>query len=124
MFKWIYVEGCGFLSFAKSVGTHATKIAEYMSNKYSQKLLRSAKISTIDAIKTTSKRATQKTAEATCDLIRNKISGKITSISKCPQSSSKELHSKADENEIERTKEKYTSSGKRKQIIEKLRLVK
>ena len=124
MFKWIYVEGCGFLSFAKSIGTHATKIPEHMSNKYSQKLLHSAKRSTIDAIKTTSKRATQKTAEATCDLIRNKISDKITSISKCPQNASKELHSKADENEIVITKERYISSGKRQQIIEKLRLVK
>ena len=95
-----------------------------MSNKYSQKLLHSAKRSTIDAIKTTSKRATQKTAEATCDLIRNKIPDKITSISKCPQKASKELHSKADENEIVITKKKYISSGKRQQIIEKLRLVK
>ena len=35
-----------------------------------------------DAIKTTSKRVIQKTAEATGDLIGNKIADKITSVSK------------------------------------------
>ena len=49
------------------MGTHATKIARNLSNKYSQKLLDSAKKSTADAIKTASKRAIQKTAEATGD---------------------------------------------------------
>ena len=49
-----------------------------LSNKYSQKLLDSAKKSTTDAIKTASKREIQKTAEATCELIGNKI----TSLSK------------------------------------------
>ena len=50
----IYVKGYGFLSFAKNMGTHATKIARNLSNKYSQKLLDSAKKSTADAIKTAS----------------------------------------------------------------------
>ena len=50
-----------------------------MNNKYSQKLLDSAKKSATDAIKTTSKRAIQKTAEATGDLIYNKIADKTTS---------------------------------------------
>ena len=53
-----------------------------MSNKYSQKPLDSAEKSTTDVIKTISKRAIQKTAEATGDLIGNKISDKITTISK------------------------------------------
>ena len=44
-----------------------------LSNKYCGKLLDSAKKSTIDAIKTASKRAIQKTIEATGDLIGNKI---------------------------------------------------
>ena len=48
----IKVKNCGFLSFAKSIGTHAPKVAKRMSNKYSQKLLDSAKRSTTDAIKT------------------------------------------------------------------------
>ena len=53
-----------------------------LSNKYGQKLLDSAKKSATDSIKTTSKRAIQKIAEATGDLISNKIADKITSVSK------------------------------------------
>ena len=73
----IFVKGYGFLSFAKNMG-------KSLSNKYGQKLLHSAKKSTTDAIKTASKRAIQKTAEATDDLIGNKIADKITSASKKP----------------------------------------
>ena len=83
----IYVKGCGFLSFAKNMGTHANKVAKSLSNKYSQKPLDSAKTSTTDAIKTASKRAIQKTTEAIGDLIGNKIADKI-SVSK---KSAKEL---------------------------------
>ena len=71
----IYVKGYGFLSFAKNKGKN-------LSNKYGQKLLDSAKESTTDAIKTASKRAIQKIAEATGHLIGNKIADKITSVSK------------------------------------------
>ena len=56
----IYVKGYGFLSFGKNMG-------KSLSNKYFQKLLDSAKKSTTDAIKTASKRAIQKRAEATGD---------------------------------------------------------
>ena len=56
--------------------------AENMSNRYSQKLLDSAKRSTTDAIKTASKREIQKTSEATGDLIGNKTADKFTSVSK------------------------------------------
>ena len=51
-----------------------------MSNQYSQRLLDSAKKYTTDAIKTASKRAIQKSAEATGNLIGNKIADKITII--------------------------------------------
>ena len=47
----ICLKGYGFLSFAKKMGTHATKVAKNLSNKYSQKLLDTAKKSTTDAIK-------------------------------------------------------------------------
>ena len=63
----IYVKGYGFLSFAKNMCTHATKVAKNLSNKYGQKLLDSAKKFTMDAIKAASKRAIQKTAEAMGD---------------------------------------------------------
>ena len=115
----IYVKRYGFLSFAKNIGTHVTKVAKKLSNKYSQKLLESAKKSTADAIKTVSKRSIQKTVEATDDFIGNKTADKITSVSK---KSSKELHSQ-NENELEISKERYISPEKRQQIIDELRLV-
>ena len=67
-----YMQGYGFLSFANSMSTHATKVAKNKKNKYSQKLIYSANKSTADAIETASKRTIQKTAEATGDLIVNK----------------------------------------------------
>ena len=48
-----------------------------MNSKYSQRPLDSAKKSTNDAIKTASKRAIQKTVEATGDFIGNKTADKI-----------------------------------------------
>ena len=102
----IYVEGYGFLSFAKN-----------LSNKYSQKLIDTAKKSTTDAIKTASKRAIQKTAEATGDLIGNKIADKITSVSK---NYNKKLLK--EDVEIITHKERYISREERQQIIGKLRL--
>ena len=62
------------MSFAKNIGKN-------LSNKYGQKLLDSAKTSTTDATKTGSKRAIQKTAEGTVDLIGNKIADELTSVS-------------------------------------------
>ena len=71
----IYVKSFGFLSFAKTIGTH-------LSNKFSQKLHYSTKESTTDAIKTVSKRVIEKTAEATGDLICNKVAYKLKNIFK------------------------------------------
>ena len=88
-----------------------------LSNKYGQKRLDSAKKSTTDAIKTVSKRAIQKAAEATGDLIGNKIADKIASVSKI---SSKELQN---EDELEIPKERYISPKKRQQIVDDLRLL-
>ena len=111
----IYVKEYGFLYFAKNIGKN-------ISNKYGQNLLDSAKKSTTDAIKTTSKRAIQKTAEATVDLIGNKISDKITNVSK---KSTKELPNDGTEVDVERatTKKRYISPEERQQIIDELRLV-
>ena len=64
----------------------------------------------IDAAKTASKRVVQKTAEATRDLIGNKIADKITSIGK-PK-----------EKETKKTEEVYIPPEKRQQIIDDLRL--
>ena len=102
----IYVEGYGFLSFAKN-----------LSNKYSQKFFDTAKKSATDVIKTASKRAIKKAAEATGDLIGNKIADKITSVSK---NFNKKLPK--EDVEIITHKERYISSEERQQIIDKLRL--
>ena len=53
-----------------------------MSNRYSQKLVETAKKSATDVVNTASKRAIQKTAETTGDLLGNKFADKITSASK------------------------------------------
>ena len=92
-----------------------------LSNKCGQKLLDSAKKSTADAIKTASKRAIQKTAEATGDLIGNKIVDKITSVSK--KKSDKGLHNNDEDAEITTHKKRYISPKERQQIIDELRLV-
>ena len=68
-----------------------------MSNKYNQKRFNSAKKSTTDALNIASKRAIQKTAEASGNVIANKIEDKTTSVSnRFP----KELYSQNEE-EIE-----------------------
>ena len=104
----IYVKGYGFMYFAKNMSTH-------LSNKYSRKLLDTAKTSAADAIKTASKRAIQKTAEATSDLISNKIADKIINVSK---QSNKELPKE----EINTHKKRYISPEERQRIISELRL--
>ena len=104
-----HVKGYGFLSFARNIGTHATKVAKNMSNKYSQKLVDTAKKSATDAIKTASKRAIQKTAEATGDLVGNKVADMITSPSK--KSHNEEIQSNEVNNGI--SKERYISQKKK-----------
>ena len=75
-----YVKGYGFLSFARNLGTHSTKVAKNLNNKYGQKLADSAKKPATDAFEIASKRAIKKTAEATGDLVGNTIANKITNI--------------------------------------------
>ena len=81
-----YVKGYGFLSFARNLGTHATKVAKNINNKYGEKFADSAKKSATDALKIACKRTVQKTAEASGDLVGNFIADKITSISNKPTS--------------------------------------
>ena len=100
------------MSFAKNTGKN-------LINKHSQKLLDTAKKSTTDPIKTASKRAIQKTAEGTGDLIGNRIGDKINFSKKSRELQSTELHSQNDEanNQIEIPKERYISPEKRQQIM-------
>ena len=82
------------------------------------KLLDSTKTSTTDAIETTSKRTIQKTAEATGDLIGNKIASVL-------EKSTKELPNDETEVDLERAtpKKRYISPEEIQQIIDELRLV-
>ena len=57
-------------------------LLEKISGKYGKKLMDTATKTGIDARKTASKIVVQKTAEATGDLIGNKIADKITSVGK------------------------------------------
>ena len=87
------------LSFAKKIG-----------DKYNKKLMDTATKTGRDAAKTASKRVVQKTAEATGDLIRNKIVDKITSLGK----------TKSNKKQDER-QEIYIPPEKRQQITDNLR---
>ena len=95
-----YVKGYGFLLFARKCG-----------DKYAKKFMDTAAKTGMDSAKTASKRAVQKPAEATRNLIGNKIADKITSICK-PKGKKKTK-------EIE---EIYIPPEKRQQIIDHLRL--
>ena len=97
------------MSFSENVG-------KYLSNRYGKKVLDSAKKFTTNAIKTASKRAIQKTTEATGDLIGNKIADKVESVSK---KSSSELHSRNDDanSEIEVPKKDIYLQKKGKKLL-------
>ena len=62
------------------MGTHATRVAKNLNNKYGQKLVDAVKKSATDTLKITDKEAIQKTAEASGDLVDNFTADKITSI--------------------------------------------
>ena len=66
-----YVKRYEFLSFARKFG-----------DKYGKKLMDTAPKPGIDAAKTASKILVQEAAEATGDLLGNKIADKITSVGK------------------------------------------
>ena len=95
-----YVKGYGLLSFARK-----------LVDKYGKKLLDTATKTGIEAAKTDSKTVVQKTAEATGDLIGNKISDKITSIGKTKE-----------KEKINKSEEICIPPEKRQQIIDDLKL--
>ena len=111
-----YVKGYGFLSFARKFGDKygkklmdtATKVG---TSKYGKKIIDTTKKQGSEFAKTAGKRIVQKSAEATGDLIGNKIADKITSLGK-----SKNKEKETSEEEI------IIPPEKRKQIINDLRL--
>ena len=95
-----YVKGYDVLSFPRK-----------FEDKYGKKFMNTATKTVIDAAKTTSKRVVQITAQATGDLIGNKIVDKITSVGKTKK-----------EDETSKRQEIYIPPEKRQQIIDDLRL--
>ena len=105
----------------------------HLSNTYSEKLHDSIKKSTTDVIKTPSKKAiqkkqikkkTKKTAEATGDLIGNKIHDNRTiHLKKSPKESQSKNNLERAKNEIELPKKWRISPEGRQQIIDELRLI-
>ena len=79
-----------------------------------QKLLDNGKKSATDALKTSSKRVIQKSAEPTGDLVANKIANKIRRISTNSQQNNSETVT--NENDKELPKERYISPEERQKI--------
>ena len=77
----ILLKGYDFLSFAKNVSRNIGKSrSKNLSNEYSHKLLNHAKKSATDALKTVSKRAIQRKADTTGDMIGHTVTNKTTQI--------------------------------------------
>ena len=94
-----------------------------LSSKYSPKILDHAKQSVIDSLNTALKRVIQKRAEATDDLIGNKIASWIVKVSE--KSRQKNSETVRNENDKELLKERYIYIywEERQKIINDLRLI-
>ena len=110
--------------FLKNLGKNIGKnIRKNICGKYSQKLLDHAKQSATDALNTVSKRAIQKKAEETGDLIGSKIAdavaksyhGRIIKVSKTSQQNNSETVTNEHDKGI--PKERYISLEERQKII-------
>ena len=87
----------------KNIGKN---ISKNLSVKYSRKLLNHAKKSAADALKTSSKKVIQKTAETTGDLIDNKIVDIFTKASKNSQQNNSETVTNENVKEIPKERQK------------------
>ena len=120
-----YVKGYGFLSFARNFGEKygkklmntAIKAGTNFNSKHGKKLTDSAIKTGKDFATIVGKKIVHKSAEATGDLVGNKIADKITSMGK-PRSKKE----KDETNIMEETQEIYIPPEKRKQIIKDLKL--
>ena len=115
----IFVKGYGILSFTENMGKNTAKnLYKNLSGLYSQKILGHVKRYTTDALKTTSKRAIKKTAEATGVLIGNKIAdvvaksydGRIMTVSRSSSQNKSETITNKHDKEI--PKKRYISRRK------------
>ena len=116
-----YVKGYGFMSFArnfdnkygKKLMNTAIKTGTNFNSKYVKKLTDTALKTGKDFATIAGKKIVHKSAEATGDLIGNKIADKITSASK--KSHNEEIQSNEVNNEI--PKESYISPKERQKLL-------
>ena len=118
-----YVQGQGFMSFAKNIGNNYGKrlldnsidVGKNMSNKHGRKILDKSMDAGKDFAKIAGKKALHKSAEATGEMIGNKIADRITR-------SSRNKAQKEDDGIMEETQELIIPPEKREQIIRDLKL--
>ena len=118
-----YVQGQGFMSFAKNIGNKYVKklfdksidVSKSMKKKYGKKVLDNSLNAGKDFAKTAGKKVLTKSAEATGGMIGNKIADRITK-------STRNKAQKEDDRIMEETQEIIISPEKKEQIIRDLKL--
>ena len=118
-----YVQGQGFMCFAKYIGNkYSSKIfdkiidvGKSMKKKYGKKVLDNSLSTGKDFAKIAGRKVLTKSAEATGDMIGNKIADKITK-------STRNKAQKEDDRIMEETQELIIPPEKREQIIKDLKL--
>ena len=104
----------------KNIGKN---IRKNLSGKYSQKPLDHVKISATDANKTTSKTVIQKTAEAICNLIGNKIVNRITKVSNNSQQNNSETITNENNKEIPKERYIYLTEKDRELLVIQINII-
>ena len=114
-----YVQGQGFMSFTRNIGSKYGKkifdVSKSMKNKYGKKILDNSLSAGKDFPKIAGKKVLTKSAEATGELIGNKIADRITK-------SARNKEQKEDDRIMEETQEIIIPPEKREQIIRDLKL--
>ena len=118
-----YVQGQGFMSFAKNIANKygrkifdkSIDVGKKMSNKYGRKILDRSMDAGKGFAKTAGKKVLHKSAEVTGEMIGNKIADRITR-------SSRNKAQKEDDRIMEETQELIIPAEKTEQIIRDLKL--
>ena len=114
-----YVQGHGFMSFAKNIGNkYGRKIFDKstdVSDKYGRKILDKSMDAVKYFAKIAGKKVLHKSAEATGEMICNKVADRITK-------GSRNKAQKEDDRIMEETQEILLPPEKREQIIRDLKL--
>ena len=118
-----YVQGQGFMSFARNIGNKygrkifdkSLDVGKSMEKKYGKRILDNSLSAVKDFAKIAGKKLLTKSAEATGDLIGNKIADRITKITR-------NKAQKEDDRIMEEIQEIFIPPEKREQIIKDLKL--